>query len=128
MSEAIAAMTTRFSQPGASRTRAREVHWWVIVRKQKTLQLHLLSLSTTQTGVTVIHDLRKKYDSTNPTRHWWHAEPTVAEAFISPVSPPQIVTTHMLFVNISTSSVLEILRVRTIREKLSLQVARLVPT
>jgi hypothetical protein len=68
ISEAVAAMrTSNDPRPEASTDPAREVHRWVIIKKHKTLQMHLLRLSTTQTGVTVLHDLWKKYESTKPT-------------------------------------------------------------
>ncbi|KAF4624941.1 hypothetical protein G7Y89_g13229 [Cudoniella acicularis] len=68
------------------------VQWWVIVKKRKTLQLHLLNLSTSQTGATFIHSLRQKYESIKPTRPWWLTEPKISEAIVSPycIGDPEV--------------------------------------
>ncbi|KAF8862511.1 hypothetical protein BDZ45DRAFT_799010 [Acephala macrosclerotiorum] len=85
MSEVVAAIHT----PAPPATL---VQWWVIVKKRETLQLHLLDLSTSQTGATIMHILRKKYDSIRPSHPWWLTQPKISEAIVSPycIGDPEV--------------------------------------
>jgi hypothetical protein len=100
MSEAIATGSTATPAARACNTNtpaqpAGKVQWWIVIKKHKTFQLHLLDHLTSQTGVTVMHSIRGRYKSTKPTRHWWHSELKIEEAIVSPVSSQHRILLHV---------------------------------
>lgn len=62
------------------------VEWWIIVKKNKKLQLHLLELLSSDTGTTVMSKLNAKYELTKQHQRWWNSAPVIEVATISSVS------------------------------------------
>ncbi|KAE8447294.1 hypothetical protein EG329_010852 [Mollisiaceae sp. DMI_Dod_QoI] len=90
MSEVVVASSTtntstsisacRIYKPASSATLGQ---WWAILKKRMALQLHLLDLSTSQTAATIMHTMRKKYDSIRPSRPCWLTQVKIPETIVS---------------------------------------------
>jgi hypothetical protein len=81
------ALTVRRARNGEA-SPPQTVQVWLIIGANGKFTLFLLNLTDTQTVVTVMHILRKKYKACKPKFLWYHTRVQIEEAELSPVSLP----------------------------------------